>query len=271
MTVIKDIPILIAKSMEEIEAIQEPYAYIIGKDGFYIKKTNKFFKSLAKIESIPNMLEVKEYCILNEIDRLPYEIVQKTIVFFKRIFAKYKSEAVVLLLHDASGWDLYVPTQSVGAASLSYTVNAEDFKGKTLAGSIHSHADFGAFHSGGDSDDEMNFDGIHITIGNVNSSLSFSCSIVVNGFRQMVDINDVIKDIPEVKIDDAWISRVNEFKETIPKEALPLLSPLQPEYGYGNYNKSWYDEDYEVGPNGNVESKKKKKKKKKGPSAWEGR
>lgn len=274
MTIIKDIPILIPQSQEEIESVKEPYAYLIGKDGFYIKKENKFFKSLAKIESIPGMTEIKEYCSLNEIEKVPYELIQKTIVFFRKIYDKYKSEAVVLLLHDENGWSLHVPTQKVASTSLSYDVASENFNGKILAGSIHSHADFSAFHSGGDSADEAGFDGIHVTIGNVNSSCSISCSIVVNGFRQMVDAKDIITEMPEIVIDDSWVTKVGEDKPI----STPILTPQQDELGYGGYgnykNGSVPDEvkreeSYWQQYKKEFEKRTKKKNKKKKNSVWE--
>jgi len=49
-------------------------------------------------------------------------------------------------------------------------------EGFELFGTIHSHAGISAFHSGTDDRDEIHFDGLHITVGNLDKpSRSYAC------------------------------------------------------------------------------------------------
>ena len=66
-------------------------------------------------------------------------------------------------------------------------------------GTIHSHCDFGAFHSGTDIGDEEDFDGLHVTFGHNNLvEFSISATIVVNGNRLQVDPLEVLEGIEPV-------------------------------------------------------------------------
>jgi hypothetical protein len=61
-----------------------------------------------------------------------------------------------------------------------------------MVGTIHSHCDFSAFHSGTDEADESTFDGVHLTFGHVNSDkFSIASSIVFNNNRSKLEPSDV--------------------------------------------------------------------------------
>ena len=64
--------------------------------------------------------------------------------------------------------------------------------GYVLYGTIHSHCNFSAFHSGTDDRDEIEFDGLHITIGNVNSGWTFATRIVAGGAFFKRELSDVL-------------------------------------------------------------------------------
>lgn len=69
--------------------------------------------------------------------------------------------------------------------------------GYVLYGTIHSHCNFSAFHSGTDDADETAFDGLHITIGNVNSGWTFATRVVAGGAffkKELSDVLDVTND-----------------------------------------------------------------------------
>jgi hypothetical protein len=86
----------------------------------------------------------------------------------------------------------------------------EEFQYK-LFGTIHSHANAGAFHSGTDDKDEKQFDGLHITIGNVNvASHSYSCRWVLSGEFFKADMQDAVEDPPESFFDERWLKRVTK-------------------------------------------------------------
>jgi len=68
-----------------------------------------------------------------------------------------------------------------------------------MIGTIHSHCDFSAFHSGTDQADESTFDGIHITLGHVNrNDFSIVASLAFSDNRFPKAIADVCEGLPAV-------------------------------------------------------------------------
>lgn len=87
-------------------------------------------------------------------------------------------------------------------------------EGYRIYGTIHSHCDFGAFHSGTDDADEIDFDGLHITIGNVLSGWSYSARFMIDGAQfpvetsEMVDgdLDEIEKSIDNVVLEDKHLA-----------------------------------------------------------------
>ena len=74
---------------------------------------------------------------------------------FKHIYNEYQSEVAVLLWHNFTKheWKVEVPEQTVSGGSVHYTREEENVAkfekaGFICVGSIHSHCEMGAFHSG---------------------------------------------------------------------------------------------------------------------------
>lgn len=126
--------------------------------------------------------------------QLPFRDVWRIKTFFKNVVQKHHSEASVSLYYNkqTKQFKVFVPEQRVSHGSVSYkmqgTIHLEGLEDFLRVGTIHSHCDFGAFHSGTDIGDEEEFDGLHITFGHNNlSEFSISASIVVNGKRALVE------------------------------------------------------------------------------------
>lgn len=139
--------------------------------------------------------------------------------YFRTLYDKYKVEAAVVLMLNTATKDwkvLFVPQVDCSGTAVNYLIPKsktdsfpakqaslyrdvfkdekaselmekalQDFNNLTNAGygifgTIHSHCDFAAFHSGVDDNDEQDFDGIHITIGNVNSGWTFKSRVMLN-------------------------------------------------------------------------------------------
>jgi hypothetical protein len=109
----------------------------------------------------------------------------KAIAFFHAVYKRHYTEAAVLLHYSHEhGWDITVPAQKATSAHVDYKMD-ERIEGYLCAGTMHSHGYMSAFHSGTDQHDEAEWDGIHITIGNLNKHPLFSmeAEMVVNGCR----------------------------------------------------------------------------------------
>jgi hypothetical protein len=84
-------------------------------------------------------------------------------------------------------------------------------------GTVHSHAEFSAYSSGVDCDDErLRGDGLHVVYGHFGrETLSRSASFVVNGRRFKLDPERVLPDcpVPRRPPPREWMERVR-FEET---------------------------------------------------------
>ncbi len=78
-------------------------------------------------------------------------------------------------------------------------------------GTIHSHASASAFHSGTDDKDEEGFDGLHITIGNVDvTGHSYSARWQLAGKFYKCTMQDAVEDPPTHFFDERWLQRVTQ-------------------------------------------------------------
>lgn len=178
--------------------------YVVAKDGIYLHVERLHGSSLVKVESIPFLDEAK----LNTkftLPNIPTKIMYQAKTFFRSVFDKHHSESYLTLLYSKklNDYKLWCPKQTVSYASVNYdrtdTVPVEerdyigsDGAGWQMVGTIHSHCDFSAFHSGTDEADESTFDGIHLTFGHVNSDkFSIASSICFNNNRTKMNPLDV--------------------------------------------------------------------------------
>ena len=119
------------------------------------------------------------------------------------MYEKRHTESVVILFYqmDTKEWRVEVPEQDVSPAGVRYKDGLQ-VEGFLKVGTIHSHCDFGAFHSGGDQHDEEHFDGLHVTVGKVQRDLpELSVSVVVNGHRFMKEPWDYLEGVTEHEIE----------------------------------------------------------------------
>lgn len=167
--------------------------YIIAKEGVYLKKKLGVMESLAPVDNI-SILESVTTMAKMHITKIPGKWIAKVVGFFQEVYKEYRSEAIVLLFYneETGKYKIIPPVQKVAGATCDYDKGLT-IEGMTMIGTIHSHGNMSAFHSGVDDDDEKHFDGLHITLGDLDEDYpSISSSIVANGFRVMVDPGEYI-------------------------------------------------------------------------------
>jgi PRTRC genetic system protein A len=174
--------------------------YVVCKEGVYLKKKIGIMESITPVKNISVLNSIEKTAKIN-IPPIPKEITIKVINFFKEVYEQFQSEGNVLLFYDQDKKEHipYIPKQEVSGASVDYD-KAVSLEGCQMIGTIHSHANFSAFHSGTDNTDEAHFDGLHITIGNVKDETpSISASIMSNGTRFKIDPLEYMLGIKKVK------------------------------------------------------------------------
>lgn len=209
--------------------------YILAKNGLFIHKEVGFIKATVPVDGVPWLSPQEQEASLL-LPNLPVELIAETLNFFKEVYDKYHSEAVVLS-HYSEAKDAYLndaPEQEVSGAAVPKYVAKSRFKSYQLVGSIHSHSNFGAFHSGIDDKDEEHFDGFHITIGDVDEEPTISVSIMVNGTRFSLEPEEMIDGIEMVKLKTKKVGFIK-------RRRYQNLGGIDADglYGYGGINQAW--------------------------------
>lgn len=172
--------------------------FVIAGNGTFFHKENNLLKGLIKVTAVPDLEEVTPYGEI-KLPKIPFSLAYMVKQFFEEVWREHKSEAAVLLHYSyADGYYISAPKQKVSGASVKYDRDDRfsDSKGNQYicVGTIHSHCDFSAFHSGVDTADEADFDGIHLTFGHVNQDkFSIASSIALSNNRFKIDPKDHIE------------------------------------------------------------------------------
>jgi len=200
----------------DVETPTDDIYYIVAKEGIFLKKKLGIMESIAPVKNISILNSVSTMAKMH-IKKIPGTKFARTVAFFKEVYKQYFAEAIVLLFYDENlkTYKIVAPPQKVTAAACDYN-KGMSIDGMQMIGTIHSHASMSAFHSGTDDKDEEHFDGLHITIGNLNKeNVSITASIVANGHRFVVE--------PEEYIDKLKVVEEQE-----------VVSPLTRTYQYIN-------------------------------------
>jgi len=144
---------------------------------------------------------------------------------FDWVVDTYHSESMALLYYsplapEGLRWQVRPPKkQSVTGAGIHYEF-PETPRGFSVAGDIHSHTDFNAFHSGVDEKDEVGKTGLFVTLGHNGSGQrrtikDYDCSFMIRGRRFTLKPEEVFEGFEKSEFPDSW-------KFTVEKETPPI-------------------------------------------------
>jgi hypothetical protein len=203
---------------------EEPIYYLLARDGLFLVKRTPFFEAVVSGTGIP-WLEAQEPGVRLTAPPLPAALLLQAVAFFRAVYDRYKTEAIVLLAwREAAGaYELVIPHQTVGGGHCDYEVR-EFPPGLIRLGTIHSHAGIEAFHSERDEADERHEDGFHLTVGNIDGDLSLSCSVVVQGFRGHIPPERLFFPYP---IPWEATPAAQDWNKTLDEKVTPLPRPIE--------------------------------------------
>lgn len=224
------------------EMPEDDIFYIVAKEGIFLKKKMGIMESLAPVKNISTLESVQSSAKMH-INKIPATSFAKVIDFFRKVYTAYRGESIVLLFYneESKKYRIIPPHQKVSSASIDYN-RGMSLEGWMMIGTIHSHAGMSAFHSGVDDSDEETFDGLHITIGNVNDdNVSISSSIVANGYRVITEPEEYISGLKKVvDIDETepfytskiykWIDGKLQLDEEASKKSLTTRRKFDKRY-----------------------------------------
>ncbi len=168
--------------------------YELASNSAFIHERTDLWDSVTEASEVRGLKPGK--CSLRlKMPPIPRLLIREIVQFFAWIYKEHGTEVAVLLSYNLQK-KLYapvVPEQVTTHGSIHYNLQNITLKdGYLLVGSLHSHCDFGAFHSGIDEHDEADFDGIHVTFGKFSDEKganSFEASIeaAIRGTRFVLD------------------------------------------------------------------------------------
>ncbi|GEM_PF-6674743 len=191
--------------------------YIIARDGVYLHRSEGFITATVKVEQISALAEVTRQAQLR-LPPLDLRFVCYVVNFFRAIYHDIKTEAAVLVFWNPTNqtYRVAAPDQFVSIGSVNYDKGLR-YKDHLLIGSIHSHANFSAFHSGTDRCDEQYFDGLHVTIGHLDDKThDISAEIAVNGNRFPVPPEAYLQGIERVIPVGVNVKATERSREPLP-------------------------------------------------------
>lgn len=189
------------------DGVDEPEgpAYLIGRQGLAIKKGGDIFDATVLVPQISALAPIYEE-VTWKLPPIGQELVSQVVAFLRVMFARYDTEAVVLLYWSPSRscYKVAVPKQRACAGGVDWYDKSLRFDDYLLVGTIHSHP-AGAYHSGTDECDELFFDGIHITFGYLkHPHHEISSQISVNGRRFITEPCEIMEGLTLTEAAGMW-------------------------------------------------------------------
>jgi len=198
---------VIVNTIEGIEHLPKPNVphYVLAKEGMYLHRGTQIGSVLLREYKTPPGLAATGYpngVFLWKGPEIPGKIISQAKDFFKRIYHKHGTEAEVLITmhNDTGAFRLFVPfqrTSHTGVKSIFEPTHID--KNYTIVGTLHSHCDFSAFHSGTDTADASDMDGVHFTIGMLKQETPEIVAMVTMGGKQFhyknpADVAEIVWD-----------------------------------------------------------------------------
>lgn len=191
-----------------------PY-YVATKTGYMLHQNFHWGRVLTPAKEAAALAEGGEF-LWHDVT-IPEELISRAWGFFRQVWERDKSEAMVDITWNRDrGYRLFVPPQAASMGGVACIRTPEHYKG-LLVGTIHSHCNFGAFHSGTDTHDADGHDGLHMTIGHVDSDkLDIAIMISVDKIRWDLKLDQIVEDpnaLHPASPPPWWI---NQMKKSLP-------------------------------------------------------
>jgi hypothetical protein len=184
--------------------------YALTSEGMKISKDTGLINALVPAKTCGFLADV-EIPPKVSLPKIPPLVTAMAFQFFRAIYKKHSTESEVMLLYNKKKkqYDLWCPKQEVSMAGVKYDMS-EELAGTPTdwqwIGTFHSHANFGAYHSNVDHDDEQDEDGVHITIGDCGGKsevFTISASVMIGGERWTLPIQNILLGVERIEDKEA--------------------------------------------------------------------
>jgi len=207
-----------ADEIEEAKAQEFKEIYVITSKGTFkhhvLRGTNRFIR--LKVDSIPGYKEpeIKEAFSFLPAGKIPYTLFEQIEAFFRKV-TKLKGsqlEAMIFILWTAElGYHLWVPNQSVAAASVTFDPSTLP-AGSIIVVDVHSHNSMGAFFSGTDNQNDattVRFSGVFGKLNQPKAETIWRFNYYTRKLEATpADIFE-LPEVAEVEVPQEWLDKVD--------------------------------------------------------------
>lgn len=209
---------LYLKRDDKFELPKEEFAFVAAQNGAFLKSETDVFRAVVRTHLLPMLKPMDEFAeyLLPPINA---HLVMQIWNFFKRVYELHHTEAHLFIVWNTAQktFGLVAGEQVVSSAHCRADKPLQTSDDLLFVGTVHSHRNMSAFHSGQDQRDEEHWDGVHLTIGRVNSErVDIVASLVVNGRRFSLTPERVLEGIL--------------YHEAKPGKTAPHQMPVELEY-----------------------------------------
>lgn len=215
----KPMGIVVPKGDERPPYLDFPY-YIAQPTTWFINSPTMWGTVQKKTDSKPPDIPIMDERLKLNGTKLPRYVVSQALDFFRKVWKKQKTEATTYITYDhaTSRFGLFIPQQYVSHASVSHKLDRSKLPTNIqTVGTIHSHCDFNAFHSGTDMADMAKLPGLHITIGHIDTDKpSMAIAISAEKLRWDLEPEEIIDEsldknhLGYATAPDWWLNFVHE-------------------------------------------------------------
>lgn len=172
-------------------------------------------------------------------NKIPYDLWGSIVRFMLDSYKHLDAEAMITLFYnpESGEWAAHAFPQTTFGMSVETDQSTKEYKEQRSLfpspfielGSVHHHCKVSAFASGTDKEDEIDRDGLHITLGHMDQrELDIHARATIQGRTQMADLVSWI-DVPE------WVRNIPENMEELREQAVECVlldSDLFKEFEY---------------------------------------
>lgn len=218
--------------------------HIAFKNKLYKPVSTGLFRHFEEVPEIEVFMSDKAPPFYWEGGKIPFDLWSQVVSFMKWTQRTFKAEAHCTLFYNPTtkewaAWAFpqktFGMTVSLDTADERYKEDRRRFNGEwIMAGSVHHHCLAKAFQSGTDSADEMDKEGVHVTVGEtLDEAVDLHCRKVLGGAMNeckmseffeypewaknvpkhligCLEDHDILGLVPEVTFPEEWKSRISE-------------------------------------------------------------
>jgi len=216
------------------------FIYVLQRDGIYGVHENKLAKFTFKLGAaeLPELNTVVSEGVELKIPKIPYEMYDQLVEFYKHVYDEHKSEvyAVIYYCPEEDRFFFVVPKQEVSGASVKWDPNdMNEYNEKYIKVlETHSHNNMNGSFSGIDDTNHQEFGVLHMVIGTIFGNPSYSIRYS-HGNKKVTVKMDEIFNVPAK-------SKSYDFEDLFPeyKERITSRKHTAFKYDYSR-DKDWYN------------------------------